>query len=196
MSDELEVIPPGEKPPRFNLKNAKTPAYMEVVQDIQERTGLEKWQIDGVIGDLANVNKTREAIGEIAKRWGVGIGDINTCRHMGKVTIDDAREMMVTKGTVISNKLLDGIMEDVSNPEKMADIKPRDKVSMWKSVSDGVINLENKFVGAPSITNQTVGDVQVLIQMREAREKSGGNNSLERLLAKGLDPKYAKKLKG
>lgn len=195
MSEELEVIGPNEKPPRFSLKNAKTPAYMEIVQDIQERTGLEKWQIDGVIGDLANVNKTREAISAIAQRWGVGIGDINTCRHMGKVTIDDAREMMVTKATVISNKLLDGIMQDVSDPEALASIKPKDKVSMWKAVSDGAINLENKFVGAPTITNNTMGDVQVLIQMREAREKAGGNNALARLAARGVPEKVLAKAK-
>lgn len=196
MSDELEVIPPEEKPPRFNLKNANTPKYMEVVQDIQARTGLEKWQIDGMIGDLAHITQTRESLAEIAKRWGGGMGDVSVCTRMGKVTIDDARQMMVTKAVTISNKLLDGIMDDVSNPAKMADIKPRDKVSMWKSVSDGAINLENKSTGPQNITNNTIGEVQVLIQMREKREKEGGNNSLDRLLAKGLDPKHAKKLKG
>lgn len=187
MSEELEVIPPTPKPPRFNLKDVKPPSYNETVDTLMSRTQLERWQVEGILGDLAVNHQTRESKAAIVRRWGVGYGDVSVCRNMGKLTIDEARASMGTKSIILADKALDALMDDMSDPEKLADMKPKDKLSIAKQMTDNAINLENKAVAGQGQTNIDVGMVQILIQNQQARQKEGGNDAMARLLAKGVN---------
>jgi hypothetical protein len=187
MSEELEVIPPTPKPPRFNLKDVKPPSYNETVDTLMSQTGLERWQVEGVMGDCIMQKSTKESQAKIAARWGVAFGEVSACRNMGKVTIDEARASMGTKSIILADRALDSLMDDMNDPEKLAEMKPKDKLSIAKQLTDNAINLENKAVAGQGQTNIDVGTVQILIQNQQARQKEGGNDAMARLLAKGVN---------
>lgn len=185
----VEVIPP----PRFDLRNAKPPTYNESIERIMSRFGLERWKAEGVMGDLIMRKTTREGQDKIAARWGVAFGEVSSCYWMGKITIDDSRAMMGTKSLTIANAALDALMDDFNDPAKVKDMKAKDKLAIAKQMTDNALNLENKSTGGGTTINASVGDVQILIQNREAREKSGGGDVAKRLLARGINPKVLAK---
>jgi hypothetical protein len=54
---------------------------------------------------------------------------------MGKLTINETREMFVTKCIVLGNKALDALMDDMNDPVKLAAITPKDLATMAKAVT-------------------------------------------------------------
>jgi hypothetical protein len=184
MSGELEVMPPVSK---RDLRQAKSATYNETVSDVMSKSGLERWQVEGVLGDLVMQDKSKESQGKIAKRWGVGFGEVSRCRQMGKLTIDECRAAMGTKSIILADRALDSLMDDMNDPVKLSEMKPKDKLSIAKQLTDNAINLENKAVAGQGQTNIDVGTVQILIQNQQARQKEGGNDAMARLLAKGVN---------
>jgi len=179
--------------PRFDLRDAKPPTYNESVEAIMSKLGIERWQAEGVLGDLVMRKATKETQTKIAARWAIPFGDVTRCYNMGKVTIEDARQMMGTKSLVIANAALDGLMDDLNDPMKAAKMDPKTKLAIAKGMTDNALNLDNKSVAGGTTNHVDVGTVQILIQNRADREKEGGSNVAQRLLAKGLNPELIAK---
>jgi hypothetical protein len=186
MSEELEVIQPVSK---CDLRQAKSATYNETVSEVMSKSGLERWQVEGVLGDLVMQDKSKESQGKIAKRWGVGFGEVSRCRQMGKLTIDECRAAHITKSLILSDGAMDRLMDEM----QAGNLKPKELISIGKQYTDNAINLENKAVAGPGTTNIDVGTVQILIQNQQARQKEGGSDAMAILLAKGLNPKLAEK---
>jgi hypothetical protein len=186
----VEIIPP-----RFDLRQAKSETYQEKVSEVMQKTGLQRWQVEGVLADLVMQNKSKESQMVIAERWGVSFGNVTSCRNMGRLTIDECRGTLGTKAIAIANAALDAAMDDFNDPDRLAKLSTKDKVGVARSMSDCAINLENKATGQLTQNNISVGDIAVLIQHKADREKHGGGDAMARLLAKGLAPEIAEKAK-
>lgn len=183
--------------PKIDLRMTKSATFNEKVSELMSKTGLERWQVEGIMGDLVAQNRSKESQLKIANRWGVAFGEVTTCRNMGKLTIDECREALGTKSIILANRALDALADDFNDPAKLCEMKPKDKLSIAKQMTDNALNLENKAVtGVGGVTNVNIGDVQVLIQHRAEREKIGGTNAIERLLAKGLNKELVEKAHG
>ncbi len=189
---EAEVVAVEPKPPRFDLRNAKPETYNEKVTEIMSRTGLERWQVEGILADCVMQSKSKELQSDIARRWGVEYGKVTSCRNMGKLTIDECRSALGTKSIMLANAAMDQLMNHVASGE----LKAKELISIGKQYTDNALNLENKAVGATSTTNINVGDVAILIQNKEERAKQGGGDAFARLLAKGINPDLVEKAKG
>jgi hypothetical protein len=136
-----------------------------LVLEIAGKLDLAPAVVAGCLGDLARQNETKESQGRMAKRWGVGFGQLTKIRHMGRVAISEVREGLVTQKMIIANKLDEVVMDGLNDPEKVEKLSLKDASVMAKQYTDSALNLANGQVGAPA-TQINVGDLKILIDRR------------------------------
>ena len=138
-----------------------------IIEEIAKRLDLAPAVVEGVLGDLARQNETKESQGKMAARWGVAFGQLTKIRHMGKVTIEEVRAGMVTNKLALANELDGIVMDGLNDPIKREKLGLKDAAVMAKQYTDSALNLANGHVGAPA-TQINVGDLRILIDRRNA----------------------------
>ncbi len=139
------------------------------ISEIMSQTKLTRAVVTGVLGDIARMTVSRESKGQIASRWGVGFGLMNTMKAMGKLTIEDVRCGLVTKNVIIANAASDALMDRMNDPMAVSEMDPKTLMTISKQSTDTALNLENKSAVGVAGTQVNIGEIKMLIQHKESR---------------------------
>jgi len=169
----------------INLLTPRPTEAKDELDRIVKYTGLTEGVVRGVLGDCAAQKGTKETQSEIALRWGLPFGKITTVRCMGKLTIADIREGVVTKSSMIVNEAQDALMDKFNQPEERAKMSAKDLSTISKQQADLVINMSNNSTGGGNVAITNIGDVKMLIQLQNQNGEK--KDAMERLRERGVN---------
>lgn len=162
----------------------KSESADERVRAIVEKTKLSEGVVRGVLGDVAGMKVSRESLGEIAERWGLQFGELARVKNMGRIAIADIRDVAVTKRVLVADKAMDVLMDRMSDPAELAEVKTRELAQIAKAMDDTALSLSNNCVGGGVNVNINIGDLRALKEAREERTRAPG--LAERLAEAGV----------
>ncbi len=127
--------------------------------------GVKPAVIEGVLSDMAKkpVPGERMSQQQIAEKWGLTFGQINSIRAHYKVELDEIRAHLISRNLGNAFLAQEILHDHLSDPVKAAKISARDVSTIAKQSQDSALNMANGMVGAP--TNFNFADVKVLAKM-------------------------------
>lgn len=140
----------------------------ETIARIAAERNLPVATVRGVLGDCARGIMTHESLAKIAGRWGLAVGETTSLRNFGRFVIEDYRDGFAMKNAAIANRAQDLLIDELNRDG--VNIAPEKLSMIAKQSQDSMLNVMNGATGP--VTNTTnIGEVKILMQMRERREK-------------------------
>ncbi len=185
----MKKLKPDPDPLATRTLMPKTKRSKEKVEEVAQRTGLDIHVVRGVLSDLARTgmgHKHKESLNVIAKRWGMSVSNLVSTQNMSRIVIDDYRDMMASKMTIVANTYIDAVMDDANDPVKLAAMDTKTKMSIAKQSTDAVGAWQKTEQNSTQNNQINIGEIKMLISNKAERSTM---TAVERLKAAGVSEK-------
>lgn len=113
---------------------------------------------------LLRAGVLKDSVAKVAAGLGLEVGKVAGLLRVKKWAkqVTEFREQMAQKTMIAAESMVEALIDDLDDPEKVAKMSPRDKAIVTKQMSETVLNLSNGVVGSPAI-GVNFNDIKILL---------------------------------